>query len=341
VEFYKGLSSPFKQLEVLPGFYHAIFHESNQALLIDALKRFIRGRFSDPTPAPSLLNADVAGYTRTEYDCLRCQGGPGWALIRRAMKTLGRMSGGISLGWKAGFDSGVMLDYVYENKPQGVTPLGAFIDRNYLESIGWRGIRQRRANLEKMLRSAAGSVRAAGLRLRIMDIASGPGRYVLETMHGMPDVPATALLRDYKPENLDAVRKLAQSLGLADRVEIEAGDAFDRSSLASASPRPTIAIASGIYELFADNGLVLQSLRGIADTLEPGGMLIYTNQPWHPQVEFIARVLTNREGEPWIMRRRTQQEMDELARTAGFEKISQDIDQWGIFTVSLARRLAS
>jgi hypothetical protein len=33
--------------------------------------------------------------------------------------------------------------------------------------------------------------------------------------------------------------------------------------------------------------------------------------------------------------------MDELARTAGFEKISQDIDQWGIFTVSLARRLAS
>jgi hypothetical protein len=81
---------------------------------------------------------------------------------------------------------------------------------------------------------------------------------------------------------------------------------------------------------------VLNSLRGLADALPKGGYLIYTNQPWHPQVEFIARVLTNREGQPWIMRRRTQAEMDELVRAAGFEKISMDIDPWGIFTVSLA-----
>jgi hypothetical protein len=82
----------------------------------------------------------------------------------------------------------------------------------------------------------------------------------------------------------------------------------------------------------------LQSLAGLADVMQPGGLLIYTNQPWHPQVEFIARVLTNREGKPWIMRRRTQAEMDELVRKAGFEKISMEIDQWGIFTVSTAAR---
>jgi hypothetical protein len=57
-------------------------------------------------------------------------------------------------------------------------------------------------------------------------------------------------------------------------------------------------------------------------------------------VEFIARVLTNRESKPWIMRRRTQAEMDGLVRLAGFEKEEQDIDQWGIFTVSIARRVA-
>jgi hypothetical protein len=68
---------------------------------------------------------------------------------------------------------------------------------------------------------------------------------------------------------------------------------------------------------------------------------VYTNQPWHPQVEFIARVLTNRDGRPWIMRRRTQAEMDELVRTAGFEKRSQLIDPWGIFTVALARRVVA
>jgi hypothetical protein len=40
------------------------------------------------------------------------------------------------------------------------------------------------------------------------------------------------------------------------------------------------------------------------------------------------------------MRRRTQLEMDELVRAAGFEKLDQISDRWGIFTVSLAVKKA-
>src|SRR5205823_14722239 len=122
-----------------------------------------------------------------------------------------------------------------------------------------------------------------------------------------------------------AVARLRDQFGLAN-VTVTLGDAFDRASLAAVRPRPTIAIVSGLYELFPANEPVLNSLRGLADAIEPGGYLIYTNQPWHPQVEFIARVLTNREGQPWIMRRRTHAEMDELVRAAAFEKIAMDID---------------
>ena len=69
-------------------------------------------------------------------------------------------------------------------------------------------------------------------------------------------------------------------------------------------------------------------------------MLLYTGQPWHPQLEMIARALTShRGGEAWIMRRRTQQEMDQLVAAAGFRKIEQRIDVWGIFTVSMAERV--
>jgi SAM-dependent methyltransferase len=252
------------------------------------------------------------------------------------MKIGGRLSRGIRLGWQDGFDSGVTLDYIYANRPQGTTPLGKFIDRQYLDTIGWRGIRQRKLNLERILRETIQKVSAAGAPVRILDIAAGAGRYVLETMREHPDKSITALLRDYKQANLDAATGLANEFGLKDRVTIVHGDAFDRSSLASVAPRPTIAIVSGLYELIPGNELVLNSLRGIADALEPGGWLIYTNQPWHPQVEFIARVLTNR----WIMRRRTQAEMDELTKAAGFEKTGMDIDPWGIFTVSSARRAA-
>ena len=74
----------------------------------------------------------------------------------------------------------------------------------------------------------------------------------------------------------------------------------------------------------------------------PGGYLIYTGQPWHPQLEMIARALTShRDGQAWVMRRRSQQELDQLVAAAGFEKLEQRIDEWGIFTVSVARRLAA
>ena len=98
---------------------------------------------------------------------------------------------------------------------------------------------------------------------------------------------------------------------------------------------------SGLFELFPENAPLREALGGLADAMDPGGLLLYTNQPWHPQVEFIARVLVNREGQPWIMRRRTQAEMDELVRAAGFKKLRQEIDEWGIFSVSVARRIAA
>jgi hypothetical protein len=86
--------------------------------------------------------------------------------------------------------------------------------------------------------------------------------------------------------------------------------------------------------------MVGRSLAGLAAAIAPGGYLLYTGQPWHPQIELIARALTShREGQAWIMRRRTQGEMDQLVEAAGFRKIEQRIDEWGIFTVSLAQRV--
>jgi hypothetical protein len=88
--------------------------------------------------------------------------------------------------------------------------------------------------------------------------------------------------------------------------------------------------------------MVSRSLAGLAAAIPAGGFLIYTGQPWHPQLELIARALTShRQGQPWIMRRRTQGEMDQLVSAAGFRKVEQRIDEWGIFTVSVAERLRS
>ena len=174
----------------------------------------------------------------------------------------------------------------------------------------------------------------------MVDIAAGHGRYVLEAFGASGNGADQILLRDYDAGNVKEGTALIRESGMSGIARFESGDAFSRKSLGALDPRPTLGIVSGLYELFPDNTLVRQSLAGLADAIAPGGFLIYTGQPWHPQLEMIARVLpSHRGGKPWIMRRRTQSELDRLVAEAGFRKIDQQIDDWGIFTVSVAQRM--
>lgn len=43
-----------------------------------------------------------------------------WALMRGVLSTIGRTSKGIQIGYRYGFDSGIMLDYVYVNEAHGL-----------------------------------------------------------------------------------------------------------------------------------------------------------------------------------------------------------------------------
>lgn len=339
-EFFDRLGSNVKRMQVFDGMYHDILHEKDRRAVLNDIRVFVRGAFARDEIT---RDTDDEAYTRDEYEQLRAplrRFSPKriWFAAQRAfLKTYGRLSAGIRLGWRAGFDSGSSLDYIYENRARGALGLGRIIDRFYLNNVAWAGIRQRKANLERLLRDAIERVSETGAPVRILDVATGQGRYVLDTLASLADKNVTAKLRDYSHANVEAGRALAARLGLKG-VAFEQADAFDAASYASLFPRPNIAIVSGLFELFPDNEPVRRCLGGIADAIEEGGYLIYTGQPWHPQIEMIARVLTNREGEPWVMRRRTQRELDELVREAGFEKIRTQVGGRGIFTVSIAKR---
>jgi alpha-beta hydrolase superfamily lysophospholipase/SAM-dependent methyltransferase len=347
-DFFERLGSLVKEMHIYPGFFHDTFNEKDNHLPLSAARRFILDAFAQPRHEGSLLEADRNSATQREYETLAnplpplSLKGIRYALTRFVLRTFGaRLSEGVKLGVKTGFDSGTTLDYIYRNQAQGVTALGRLIDRNYLDAIGWRGIRLRKTHLETLLRRAMIDLRAAGKPVHVVDIAAGHGRYVLDAVREYPDIPATGLLRDFSAANVEAGQRLIAEYGLGDRFAFQQGDAFDLASLAQLPRTATVGIVSGLYELFPENGSVRASLAGLADAVVPGGYLIYTGQPWHPQIEFIARVLTShRDGKRWVMRRRTQQEMDQLVAEAGFEKIAQETDPWGIFTVSLARRRA-
>ncbi|MHC4955589.1 MAG: bifunctional alpha/beta hydrolase/class I SAM-dependent methyltransferase [Planctomycetota bacterium] len=343
--FFNNLGSPKKAMRTYAGMYHDILHEKDRRLVLDEIARFVEEAFEDETTPAPLLDAHERGYTCDEHVRLArplpslSPRRVGFGIQKAAMNSLGRLSRGVRLGLSSGFDSGRTLDYVYANRASGALGLGRLIDRGYLDSIGWRGIRQRKVHLEEFLFRAIREVAAAGRPVRILDVATGAGRYVLDTIASMPELDIEALLRDFTPANLEEGRALARRMAL-DNVRYEQGDAFDEADVSAIDPAPNVGIVSGLYELFPDNDMVLASLRGLAAALarcDGPAYLVYTGQPWHPQLEMIGRVLTNRNGESWTMRRRTQEEMDDLVRAAGFEKIDMRIDDFGIFTVSLAR----
>src|SRR5207244_8318559 len=122
---------------------HAIFHDRDRHLVVYRVREFVRERFEEPVTQRSLLDADQAGYTRDEYERLKSRGGMKFAVARVGLRAAGRLSRGVDLGWRNGFESGLSLDYVYENKPRGALGVGASIDKSYLNSIAWRVIRQR------------------------------------------------------------------------------------------------------------------------------------------------------------------------------------------------------
>lgn len=343
--FFDNLGSTAKELVELPGFLHDTLGEKDRHLAFANIRAFIARVHATPSTPPALLDADQRGHVRDEA-VRNSQPLPTlslknlqYAFTRLSMRTLGRSADGIRLGLETGFDSGATLDYVYRNEARGTPPLGRLIDRNYLDAIGWRGIRVRKAHLEQAIAFAAGRLRAAGRPVHLLDIAAGHGRYVVDAVARLAPKPETITLRDYRDDNVRAGTALLEQAGLSAIATFSNGDAFDENALAAVTPAPTIGVASGIYELFPDNTKVLTSLRGLARGMSHGSYLIYTGQPWHPQLEFIARTLTShRDGKAWVMRRRTQQELDQLVRHSGFTKIEQWIDDWGIFTVSVAVR---
>lgn len=343
-QFYERLGTADREWHVFDGFLHDTLGERDRRLPIDKARAFLERQFR----APRERTADLAAgseFSWREYEALRWPLSPwSWKGLSFAgqklfLQTLGRWSEGIRLGGDTGFDSGATLDYVYRNQAAGFTPLGRLFDWFYLNSTGWSGIRVRRRILEDMLVRTMTLLHQQGGGVRVMDIAAGHGRYVLDAVERSGIKVDSILLRDFSADNVRAGSDAIARRGLGNTRFVQ-GDSFDAASLAAITPHANVAIVSGFYELFPDNTMVSESLRGVAAAVERGGFLLYTGQPWHPQLEMIARTLrSHRGGEPWIMRRRTQEELDQLVEAAGFRKVEQRIDPNGLFTVSRAERL--
>ena len=362
-QFYEAINTSVKRWQLYPDSYHAIFHETNKADIFDDCINFAEQVFSTEVKALDLRTAHLNSASKDKVDRLAIKPfNPSFAITRFAMQKFGHVSDAIATGLEHGFDSGHSLDHVYYNQPSGQNKFGQAVDKFYLSNIGWQGIRIRREHILELAREALAAIKLANqnqvnqnspdesYQPKLLDIASGHGFYAFDLLTEFESLHAE--LRDYEIYNIQALQAKAEQLEIADRVITCQKDAFDPASYSNTQKESgniknlddknfDIAIASGVFELFSDNTLPATALTGIYDSLKADGYLIYTNQPWHPEQELISKTLNNHRGSSWVMRCRSQAEMDQLVEGAGFKKVAMRIDKFGIFTVSLAIKVAT
>ena len=284
-----------KERHVFPRFFHDTLGESREVAVGHA-RRFILERFAAPLDRPDLGSAHRFGYTRDgptgwPRRCRCCRRVVCSASYRANLRLGGLLSDGIALGHKTGFDSGSTLDYVYRNQVGGVGWIGRALDCTLSRCHRLARHCQRKIHVEELIRAALKRLVASGQPTRMLDIARAHGRYVLEALAAEADRPESILLRDFSPINVEAGQRLIADKGLAEIAHFVQADAFDRphcSHPAATDARHRV----GPLRAVSRQRDGVRSLAGLAAAIPAGGYLFHTGQPWHPQLEMIARALT-------------------------------------------------
>lgn len=122
-------------------------------------------------------------------------------------------------------------------------------------------------------------------------------------------------------------------------ISYEQGDAFNPAPAdAQLGGAPNVIVVSGLYELMLDDGIIRRSLKQLYQMLAPGGAIYFTTQTHHPQLDFIANVLPNRNGALWVMKCRPAAQLEQWAREAGFTQIESQAEEVGLFTITVGRK---
>ncbi|RKF41018.1 methyltransferase [Sphingobacterium siyangense] len=332
-KFFVTIASKLKTFITLRNFYHGILFETNRQKVYQYLRNFIDKAYARQTPELTLEPDEfsVKEYEQLYHKLLPAGEKLNYAVQKWALGKIGSLSKGMNLGLQFGFDSGISLDYVYRNESQGKNRFGRILDRGYLEAIGWKGIRIRKQHLLQLLEEHITKVKAAGKTVKILDIAGGTGNYLFDIKEKYPE--AEIVINEFLLSNIEVGEKIIRRNGLQG-IRFTNYDCFDPATYSKLEFEPNIVIISGIFELFGDNEMASRAVKAATSICEESSHLVYTGQPWHPQLKMIAYVLNSHQKKDWVMRRRSQKELDRLMAYNGVVKERMLIDDFGIFTVS-------
>lgn len=257
--------------------------------------------------------------------------------LKTIVNTVGQTSDGLRLCSEYGFTSGKMLDYIYENKPSGKFFIGKYIDAMFIRHLGWEAIRTRKDNLSKALSSAIVASLLDKKEVFIVDVASGPAKYILEIMRDYKNEKVSAVCRDIDERWLEEGKQNARGFGLRN-IDFIWGNAFDENSFKDLKKQPNIIVSSGFYDWITDDELVKKSFQIIYDNLPKDGYFVFTNQSGHVNLELVSKVFQDFNHKPLKMTVRNAELINGWAKEIGFKIVKTEQDKYGYYSITLAQK---
>jgi SAM-dependent methyltransferase len=259
-------------------------------------------------------------------------------VLRLLVKSVGMLSDGIRMSFRYGFTSGKMLDYIYRGRPSGKLIVGKWLDRIYLSHKGWQLIRVRKTHLEQCLSRAIDETLKNSAAVSILDIASGPARYLFDTLSRYPAGKLDVLCRDFDRRWVDEGNAEAAARGIRG-IRFECGDAFDEGAFAPLKGRTDIVVSSGFYDWIVDDSLVQKSIGIVAGLLKKGSFFVYTNQSGHVDLAMVSKVFVDFNKKPLVMKTRSADLFNGWVEKAGFTVLETLADPLCHYSVSRAVKI--
>jgi SAM-dependent methyltransferase len=233
------------------------------------------------------------------------------------VRFLARYSEGLRLVVDHGPKSGAVFEYACRNQPCGSGPFGRWVDKKFLRSRRWQGLRQRTETTKAIVAEILALRRAAGRTTMILDLASGTAPYLRELAreYGGDDLIIAAHDRD--PRQLVLGRELV-AVEQLQNFTFAVGDATDEASYLTRHD-PDIILAVGVFQSLRDDEAVRTVMRLALSYLSPGGCFVCTTLA-KPNVRVVDSFGSSRAI-------RSAETIATWLRDAGFTDIDQRFSQ--------------
>ncbi|MCK5392009.1 MAG: class I SAM-dependent methyltransferase family protein [Deltaproteobacteria bacterium] len=256
-----------------------------------------------------------------------------YKFISFLLRTCGTLSEGMRVGYRHGFDSGNIMNYIYENDPQGSLYVGKAIDRIFLNQKtckAFRAIKKIQKDFISNYLKGRGDKKTF-----IVDLASGKADYIYDVLKESGS-NINVLLRDISENTLTESKEIAEKWGISQNISYQVGDALDVESLKNITPKPDLVIEVGLYGIIHDDDQIRNHLKALKEILNPDALL-FNVQTYNEQIELIARALINQSGEPCVWHLRPAELVIGWAEDAGFKNPEITMDPYDIYAVVMMR----